>query len=124
MQKEGSVREEKNFEPAGPVQEPMGTVFPPEAGFPESPIRRSEAADICDAQLRFLKGRILTVVEAAIGPYDQKRAVKDLVRQEFNLQLKYMRSVLTGETLVCTGSDDLWRREGEVLDPKPVANDG
>jgi hypothetical protein len=46
-----------------------------------------------EAQLGFLKGKILTVVDAAIADPQQNKAMKDLVHQQFGEQLNHIFTI-------------------------------
>lgn len=61
-------------------------------------ITREDAARICHTQMDFLRGKILTIAEAAFGDKEQRRAVKDLIHTAFNEQIKHTNDVLTGDT--------------------------
>ena len=57
------------------------------------------------AQVKFLQGKVLTIVEAVIVNEAQLKAVKDLIKRQFNEQLSWItelcypdaRNVFTGE---------------------------
>lgn len=46
--------------------------------------------DVIQDQLKFLQGRVLTIVEATLPDGKQKKATKDLVNKEFSDQLSYV----------------------------------
>ena len=48
------------------------------------------AFDHVEAQLGFLEGKILTVIDAAVSG-SQNKAIKDLIRADFRAQLNNMR---------------------------------
>lgn len=46
-----------------------------------------------EAQLSFLKGEILTIVDAAFSDETQRKAVKDLVRDRFKVRSDWFREI-------------------------------
>lgn len=50
--------------------------------------KAQDVVDMIDSQLRFLEGKVLTVVDAAFSDREQRKAVKDLTRQQFREQQK------------------------------------
>lgn len=53
-----------------------------------SPVEMSVLED----QVSFLKGKVLTVIDAAISDQEQRKAVKDLIKNAFQDQMDYVRS--------------------------------
>ena len=43
-----------------------------------------------EAQVKFLQGRILTIIDASYQNNEQKRAVKDLINKEFSANLNWL----------------------------------
>lgn len=70
-------------------------------------ITRQEAYDIYETQTRFLLGKVLTVVDAAFSDKEQRKAVKDLVKQQFREQQKWVCEIFTESHLICTAGEEM-----------------
>lgn len=58
------------------------------------------------SQVKFLQGKVLTVVDASIAELSQRKAVKDLINQAFSEQLTWI-SQLCFRDLPIVGRDSL-----------------
>lgn len=65
---------------------------------------------------RFLEGRILTIVDASVSDREQRKAIKDLVRESIWSEEGYTKSILN----VVEGKPPY----KENLEPVPVMNRG
>lgn len=61
-----------------------------EKGLPHSAI---------ETQVKFLQGKVLTVIDAAFADREQKKAVKDLINQQFREQLDWIYELCHGTSL-------------------------
>ena len=59
-----------------------------------------------ESQMRFLEGKVLTVIDASYGDLVQRKAVKDLIKDKFSSQMSWIYK-LCGYPSVgeCQGSD-------------------
>ena|SRR4028118_433642 len=73
----------------------------------EAEIKRSEAYQIFETQLNFLMGKVLTVVDASYSDREQRKAVKDLMKQQFYAQSKHVDGVLTGRNQIVTAGEGI-----------------
>ena len=48
-----------------------------------------------ESQIKFLQGKVLTVVDASMPDTDQRKAVKDLVKNAFSEQLNWIYEICT-----------------------------
>jgi hypothetical protein len=53
-----------------------------------------------ESQTNFLQGRILTIIDASYSDVVQRKAVKDLVRQAFQNQTKWVYEIICGDRMV------------------------
>jgi hypothetical protein len=51
------------------------------------------------AQLRFLQGSVLTIVDASYASPEQNKAIKDLIKQSFSEKMRWI-------TTLCNGQDN------------------
>lgn len=70
-------------------------------------ITRQEAYDTYETQTRFLLGKVLTVIDAAFTDREQRKAVKDLVRQQFREQQKWVCEIFTEARLICAVGEEM-----------------
>jgi hypothetical protein len=71
--------------------------------------------DVVNSQIKFLQGRVLTIVEAAISDRNQLKAVKDLINTSFSNQLMYVLQLGYPKTMMMTGD-----QAANVLEMKEV----
>lgn len=50
-----------------------------------------------NTQVRFLEGDILTIIDASIGEKEQRKALKDVLRNAFKRRMDYIAEILTEE---------------------------
>lgn len=62
----------------------------------------SLSCDVVETQVKFLQGKVLTILDAAFQPGEQKKAVKDLVNKSFSDQLSYITQLCYPETIMMT----------------------
>jgi hypothetical protein len=65
------------------------------------------AYDIYSGQTSFLLGKVLTIVDASFSDKEQRKAVKDLVRQQFREQEKWVYSICTGGNMICATGEEM-----------------
>ena len=70
----------------------------------ESPMGRTVSLDYSaiESQLQFLKGKVLTVVDASFSDERQVKAVKDLVKNAFSEQIAYVGQLCFPEVRMLT----------------------
>lgn len=61
--------------------------------------------DIFETQIRFLLGDVLTVVDASYSDPTQRKAVKDLTKQQFHSRIKHVYEVLTGNRMITAAGE-------------------
>lgn len=79
--------------------------------------------DVIQTQLSFLKGKVLTVIDASLTDERQVKAVKDLVKNAFSEQEAYIGQLFFPETHIMTrgqvneivGDVDEIEREAEEI---------
>lgn len=59
-----------------------------------------------ESQCFFLKGKVLTVIDASIADKQQGKAVKDLIHQQFNEQLDWIHHLCFGKAARGTAQPD------------------
>lgn len=79
--------------------------------------------DAVFAQISFLQGKVLTIVEAALADKEQRRAVKDLTRQAFRLQMDHMERFTNGEAVGASTDVPQPRGLTEAYQPLEQCND-
>ena len=66
--------------------------------------KNEQTFETINSQLSFLKGKVLTVIDATHSDPIQRKAIKDLVHQQFYEQEKRIYEILTGNRMtVATG---------------------
>lgn len=58
--------------------------------------------DTIQSQVKFLQGKVLTVIEASIMDKDQLRAVKNIINNDFSNQLMYILQLCYPKTQMLT----------------------
>lgn len=68
------------------------------------PLGKSEplSCEVVQVQIKFLQGKVLTIIEAAIPDREQKKAVKDLIKGAFSDQLTYVLQLCYPEVRMMT----------------------
>lgn len=46
-----------------------------------------------ESQIKFLQGKVLTVIDASMPSGEQKKAIKDLINQKFSEQLNHIYNI-------------------------------
>jgi len=62
----------------------------------------------CDgihSQIKFLEGKMLTIIEASFSDKEQRKAVKDLVKSAFSDQLTFIRQISYPEIRMMTSDE-------------------
>ena len=70
-------------------------------------MKRDQAFEIWDTQTRYLLGKVLTVVDASFPDREQRKAVKDLIKQQFYDQTKHVCGILTGANMICAAGEEM-----------------
>lgn len=53
----------------------------------------SMAYNAVESQIKFLQGKVLTVIDASFPQGEQKKAIKDLINQKFSEQLNHISNI-------------------------------
>lgn len=69
--------------------------------------KAQDVVDMVDSRLRFLEGKVLTIVDAAFSDREQRKAVKDLTRQQFREQQKWIYEIVTGHRMLCASGEEM-----------------
>ncbi|MFA5696337.1 MAG: hypothetical protein WC917_02725 [Bacilli bacterium] len=67
-----------------------------------------------ESQIKFLQGKVLTVIDASYSDKEQRKAVKDLVKSAFSIQLAWILQLCAPETKIV--SRDQIQAEGLDVD--------
>lgn len=67
-----------------------------------------------ESQVKFLQGKVLTVIDASYSDKEQRKAVKDLVKSAFSIQLAWILQLCAPETKIV--SRDQIQAEGLDVD--------
>jgi hypothetical protein len=62
-----------------------------------------------ETQVRFLQGKVLTVIDAAMPPSTQNKATKDLIKKAFSNQLSWMAEL-------CGHTGPRWASSGDRVE--------
>lgn len=65
------------------------------------------AYTIFSAQTKFLLGKVLTAIDAAITDRQQNKAVKDIIKQQFRDQEKWVSEICGGPRLICAAGEEM-----------------
>lgn len=65
------------------------------------------AYGIYSAQNRFLLGKVLTIIDAAVPDKQQNKAVKDIIKQQFRDQEKWVYQICYDGQLICTTGEEM-----------------
>lgn len=82
----------------------------------ESETKEQYASRVFGAQTSFLKGEILTIVEAAITNEQQLKSVKDLVHSAFRSRCRYVDSICSGNAITGIGEEPCSAPQDRVPD--------
>lgn len=66
---------------------------------------KSLKVDAIQAQVKFLQGKVLTVIDASYSDKEQKKAVKDLVNKAFSDQLSYIMQLCYPDIRMMTSDE-------------------
>lgn len=62
--------------------------------------------DAIERHVKHILGKVLTMVDASFSDREQRKAMKDLIRQQFYGELKYACEAYTGSLLLSAGEHD------------------
>lgn len=63
---------------------------------------------LCETNARYLLGRILTVIDASSGDEKQRKAIKDLIKQQFYEYYKHMTGIFLEGNMVIAPGEQGW----------------
>lgn len=72
-----------------------------------SPDTPEQQFDRWRSQTDFLQGRVLTIIDASYTDPVQRKAVKDLVRQQFQEQTKWVYEIMTGGRMIAATGEQM-----------------
>jgi predicted kinase len=82
-------------------------VYTPPGPKAEDVMQKRDVFSLWESQTSFLLGKVLTVVDASYSDREQRKAVKDLVRQQFREQTKWVCSITTGANLLVAEGEEM-----------------
>ena len=79
-----------------------------------------ETLPLCaiSTQVKFLLGKVLTIIDASISDKAQNKAIKDLIKDRFYSQLDWIRKLATkdyGEILTTKGGERMTEVDEEEI---------
>lgn len=68
------------------------------------------------SQIKFLQGKVLTIIDAAIGEPRQNKAVKDIINQAFSAQIKHLFSIASSNEVLSLAGKRM-TQQGDIDNP-------
>jgi hypothetical protein len=89
------------------IHEAARALYNPDAGQSQLKSDDTRAYEIFSSQSKFLLGKVLTTIDAAVTDKQQNKAVKDIIKQQFRDQEKWVYRICCDGHLICTTGEDM-----------------